>query len=53
MPLSLSGRVAIEELLALHGHLTDDGDLGRYDDVIECRQGYPAFAGSAVSGSMP
>jgi hypothetical protein len=34
MPISLSDRVAIEELIALHGHLTDDGDLGRYDEVF-------------------
>ena len=34
MPLSMSDRVAIEELIALHGHLTDDGDLDRYDEVF-------------------
>lgn len=27
-------RLAVYELLALHGHLVDDGDLGRLDEVF-------------------
>ena len=34
MPLSPSDRVAIEDLIAMHGHLTDDGELDRYDEVF-------------------
>src|SRR5262245_30769458 len=34
MPLSPADRVAIEELLALHGHLTDSGELDRYDELF-------------------
>jgi 3-phenylpropionate/cinnamic acid dioxygenase small subunit len=34
MPVSISDRVAIEQLIAMHGHLTDDGDLDRYDELF-------------------
>ena len=32
--ISTEDRVAISELIALHGHLTDDGDLDRIDEVF-------------------
>ncbi|KND33471.1 nuclear transport factor 2 family protein [Streptomyces acidiscabies] len=34
MPLSLEDRLAIHELIALHGHLVDDGDLHRLDELL-------------------
>ena len=34
MPLSMPNRVAIEELIARHGHLTDDGELDRSDELF-------------------
>jgi ketosteroid isomerase-like protein len=34
MSVSTSDRIAIEELIAMHGHLTDDGDLDRYDELF-------------------
>ncbi len=34
MALSASERVAIAELIAMHGHLTDDGELDRYDELF-------------------
>jgi 3-phenylpropionate/cinnamic acid dioxygenase small subunit len=34
MTLSPSDRFAISELIAMHGHLTDDGELDRYDEVF-------------------
>jgi hypothetical protein len=34
MPVSTSDRVAIEELISMHGHLTDDGELDRYDELF-------------------
>ncbi|WP_416968783.1 nuclear transport factor 2 family protein [Streptomyces sp. 4F14] len=34
MPLPLEDRLAIHELIALHGHLVDDGDLHRLDELL-------------------
>jgi 3-phenylpropionate/cinnamic acid dioxygenase small subunit len=34
MPLAWSDRLAIAELIAKHGHLTDDGELDRYDELF-------------------
>jgi 3-phenylpropionate/cinnamic acid dioxygenase small subunit len=34
MSLSLDDRVAITDLIAMHGHLTDDGELDRYDELF-------------------
>ena len=32
--IAAEDRAAIGELIALHGHLTDDGDLDRYDELF-------------------
>jgi len=32
--ISPDDRQAIEDIIKLHGHLTDDGDLDRYDEVF-------------------
>ena len=32
--IAADDRVAIGELISLHGHLTDDGDLDRFDEVF-------------------
>ncbi len=40
MSLSLEDRLAIHELLALHGHLMDDGALDRLGDLFTADVGY-------------
>jgi hypothetical protein len=32
--IELVDRVAIEELISLHGHLFDEGELGRLDELF-------------------
>lgn len=32
--MSPHDRVAIEDLIAMHGHVTDDGELDRYDELF-------------------
>ncbi len=34
MSISSDDRQAIEDIIKLHGHLTDDGDLDRYDELF-------------------
>ena len=34
MGLSTSDRLAIQELICLHGHITDDGEFDRYSEVF-------------------
>ena len=34
MALALEDRLAVSELIALHGHLVDDGELDRSDEVF-------------------
>jgi hypothetical protein len=34
MTLPLEDRLAITELISLHGHLVDDGQLGRFEEVF-------------------
>lgn len=42
MPLKLEDRLAIVELVALHGHLFDEGELDRLDELFTADVSYDA-----------
>ncbi len=52
MPISLDDRAAISELLALHGHLFDDGELDRLDELFTASVSYDvtALGGGVLHG---
>lgn len=52
VPISADDRVAIAELLALHGHLFDDGDLDRLDALFTASVSYDvtALGGGVLHG---
>ena len=52
MPISLDDRAAIIELLALHGHLFDDGELDRLDELFTASVSYDvtALGGGVLRG---
>ncbi|MVU78220.1 nuclear transport factor 2 family protein [Nocardia sp. ET3-3] len=52
MPISPADRLAIHELLALHGHLSDAGDFARFDEVFTDTVSYDltAFGAGVVTG---
>ncbi|MDR0344448.1 MAG: nuclear transport factor 2 family protein [Nocardiopsaceae bacterium] len=52
MTMSVADRLAIHELIALHGHLSDAGDFGRMDEVFAADVVYDLadFGGGVVQG---
>ena len=52
MSISLADRAAISELLALHGHLFDDGELDRLDELFAASVSYDvtALGGGVLCG---
>jgi hypothetical protein len=50
--LTLEDRAAINEVIALHGHLTDEGELDRYEEVFAGDVVYDLedFGGGALQG---
>jgi 3-phenylpropionate/cinnamic acid dioxygenase small subunit len=52
MPLTVTDRLAIHDLLSLHGHLVDNGELDRLDELFTDDVVYDvtALGGTTLSG---
>jgi 3-phenylpropionate/cinnamic acid dioxygenase small subunit len=51
VPFTVEDRFAINDLIAMHGHLCDSGDLDRFDEIftadVECEVGGTVLVGCA------